>query len=182
MKVDLSQHMLEGVRYISSPNSNDRPEQADIELIVIHCISLPPGHYGGPEIEQLFSNRLAAEQRAAMGIAADLRVSAHLLIRRDAQLIQFVPFDRRAWHAGVSSYKGHKNCNDFSIGIELEGCVTKPYEAQQYAVLRAVVAALIAAYPTLPQDCISYHSDIAPGRKRDPGPYFDRNFMHSAES
>ena len=182
MKVDLVQHLLEGVRYVPSPNNNARPPQAEIDLIVIHCISLPPGRYGGAEIEQLFTNQLTMEQSRALGLEEDLHVSAHLLIRRDGQIIQFVPFHRRAWHAGRSSHEGRANCNDFSIGIEVEGCETEPYEPQQYECLRSIVSALTAAYPKLDPARITYHSDISPGRKTDPGPWFDRNFMQSSKS
>ena len=182
MKVDLVQHLLEGVRYVPSPNNNARPSQAEIDLIVIHCISLPPSRYGGAEIEQLFTNQLTVEQSRALGLEEDLRVSAHLLIRRDGQTVQFVPFHRRAWHAGCSSYQGRANCNDFSIGIEVEGCETELYEPQQYECLRSIVSALTAAYPKLDPARITYHSDISPGRKTDPGPLFDRNFMQSSES
>ena len=181
MKVDLAQHLLEGVQYVPSPNNDARPPQAEIELIVIHCISLPRCRYGGSEIEQLFTNQLTAEQSRALELAEDLHVSAHLLIRRDGQIIQFVPFHRRAWHAGRSSFERRPNCNDFSIGIEVEGCDTEAYEPQQYESLRSIVSALLAAYPKLNLSRITYHSDISPGRKTDPGPLFDRNFMQSSE-
>lgn len=181
MKVDLEQHLLEGVIYIASPNSDERPPQTEIELIIIHCISLPSGHYGGLEIEQLFTNRLSPQQSKTLELEEGLRVSAHLLVRRDGQVIQFVPFNRRAWHAGESSYKGRSNCNDFSIGIEVEGCESEAYEKRQYECLRSIVSALTVAYPKLGQTHITYHSDIAPERKTDPGPLFDRNFMRGHE-
>ena len=182
MKVDLVRHLLEGVRYVPSPNNDARPPKTEIELIVIHCISLPPGCYGGSEIEQLFTNQMTAEQSKALELDEDLHVSAHLLIRRDGQIIQFVPFHRRAWHAGRSSFEGRVDCNDFSIGIEVEGCDTESYESQQYESLRSIVSALTVAYPKLDLSRITYHSDISPGRKTDPGPRFDRNFMQSSKS
>ena len=182
MKVDSVRHLLEGVSYTPSPHNDARPPQAEIELIVIHGISLPAGLYGGSEIERLFTGRLTTEQHKVLELEEDLCVSAHLLIRRDGQIIQFVPFNRRAWHAGESSYEGRPNCNDFSIGIEMEGCETESYEQRQYEHLRAVVLALMAAYPKLDSTRITYHSDIAPGRKTDPGPRFDRNFMHGTKS
>ncbi|MBC6414752.1 MAG: 1,6-anhydro-N-acetylmuramyl-L-alanine amidase AmpD [Chromatiales bacterium] len=181
MKVDLTQHLLTGVSHIPSPNYDRRPPQVEIELIVIHGISLPSGLYGGHEIEQLFTNRLTVQQCADLELGKDLRVSAHLLIRRNGEIIQFVPFNRRAWHAGESNYKGRRNCNDYSIGIEVEGCDTQPYEKQQYESLRSVISALVVAYPKLDSECISYHSDIAPGRKTDPGPSFDRDFMQGTK-
>ena len=181
MKVNLVRHLLEDVHYIPSPNHNERLSEKDIELIVIHGISLPRCRYGGPEIEQLFTNQLTAEQFRALGIKDGLRVSAHLLIRRDGHIIQFVPFHRRAWHAGSSRFGNRSNCNDFSIGIEVEGCDTELYEPQQYKSLRSIVSALLAAYPKLNLSRITYHSDISPGRKTDPGPLFDRDFMQSSE-
>ena len=182
MKVDLTQHLLEDVLYMPSPNNDERPPQTEIELIVIHGISLPTCQYGGSEIEQLFTNQLTAEQSNTLGLKEGLRVSAHLLIRRDGQIIQFVPFNRRAWHAGESSYEGCPNCNDFSIGIEMEGCDNEPYEQQQYECLRIIIFALTTAYPKLDLKHITYHSDIAPGRKTDPGPQFDRDFMQGDQS
>ena len=181
MKVDLTRHLLTGVSYIPSPNYDERPVNTDIDLIVIHGISLPTGEYGGREIEQLFTNRLTVKQCTNLGLEQDLHVSAHLLIRRDGHIIQFVPFNCRAWHAGDSNYKGRPNCNDFSIGIEVEGCDTEPYDQRQYQCLRVVVTALMTAYHKLDNTCITYHSDIAPQRKTDPGPWFNRNFMQDSE-
>lgn len=182
MQIDLANHLLAGVPYIASQNCDNRPLDTEPELIVVHGISLPPGQYGGPQVEQLFTNRLTAEQCEQYQIAPDLRVSAHLFIRRDGEILQFVPFDRRAWHAGESDYQGRKNCNDFSIGIEVEGCDQQPYEAQQYRCLRRVVRALLDAYPTLSLSHIARHSDIAAGRKTDPGPYFNQHFMQADEA
>jgi len=144
-----------------------------IDLLVLHNISLPPGEFGGPWIDQLFLNRLDPAAHPYFAEIAHLRVSAHLLIRRDGSLTQYVPFHRRAWHAGVSSFQGREGCNDFSIGIELEGSDHQPFAPAQYEVLAPVVAALRSAYPAITPDRIVGHSDIAPGRKSDPGPCFD---------
>lgn len=156
-----------------SPNHDDRPAGSEINLLVVHGISLPPGQFGGPWISRLFRNCLPAEEHPYFAEICHLRVSAHLLIRRDGQLLQFVPFDKRAWHAGVSCFDGREACNDFSIGIELEGTDDQPYEAIQYAALAQVVQTLMQAYPGITPTRITGHSDIAPGRKTDPGPLFD---------
>ncbi|MDZ4297151.1 MAG: 1,6-anhydro-N-acetylmuramyl-L-alanine amidase AmpD [Moraxellaceae bacterium] len=164
-------HWLLGARRVDSPNFGDRPT-SDISLIVIHNISLPPGQFGGPYIEQLFLNQLKASDHPYFAEVYQLEVSSHLLIRRDGEVIQFVAFDKRAWHAGRSSYAGRDNCNDYSIGIELEGCDDLPYEPVQYTRLNEVLPTLWRAYPST-QGHVVGHSDIAPGRKTDPGPTFD---------
>lgn len=161
---------LRGCPRVPSPNCDERPAGAPIDLIVIHNISLPPGRYGGGHIERLFCNQLDRDLDPHFGQIADLRVSAHLLIERNGALTQFVAFDRRAWHAGVSEFEGRPRCNDFSIGIELEGTDFEPFADEQYAALNRVVAALAAAYPIR---ALRGHSDVAPGRKTDPGPFFD---------
>jgi N-acetyl-anhydromuramoyl-L-alanine amidase len=163
MKVNLTTGLLEHVPFVPSPNFNQRPTVGDISLIVIHGISLPAGKFGGDEVLQLFTN--------CYGGITD-RVSAHLFIRRDGSIIQFVPFHLRAWHAGVSVWQNRENCNDYSIGIELEGTDTLPYEEEQYQVLSQVISALIQVYPAINHERIVGHSDIAPGRKTDPGPAF----------
>lgn len=139
----------------------------------MHGISLPPGVFGGPHIEQLFCNRLDPDEHPYFRDIAALRVSAHALVRRDGALIQFVPFGERAWHAGDSSFRGRACCNDFSIGIELEGSDNTPYEDAQYRSLAALIVALQRAYPALDNRKVAAHADIAPGRKTDPGPAFD---------
>ena len=153
---------------------------------MLHGISLPPGHFGGPEIEQLFTNVLDWDAHPYFAAIRGLEVSAHLLIRRDGEVIQYVPFSRRAWHAGDSCFDGRSACNDFSIGIELEGQDTEAYTARQYAQLAAVMQALVDAYPGLSLDRVAGHCDIAPGRKTDPGPAFDwshyRGLMLAAAS
>ena len=155
---------------VPSPNFDPRPEGMPVELLVLHNISLPPGEFGGPAIAALFTNTLDCAQHPYYEGLRGLRVSAHFLIRRDGALLQFVSCDARAWHAGVSRFAGRERCNDFSIGIELEGCDDQPFEDAQYAVLQSLTLALAAAYPLR---AVAGHSDIAPGRKTDPGPCFD---------
>ena len=173
LQVDLATGLMRGAKQIASPNYDARPAGVETDLIVIHGISLPPGEFGGPWIERLFTNTLPAEIHPYFAEVAPLRVSSHLVVQRDGALNQYVSFADRAWHAGQSNYQGRAACNDFSVGVELEGTDTLPYEAAQYEALAAVVAALCAAYPRLSADRLVGHSDIAPGRKTDPGPAFD---------
>jgi len=161
---------LAGAHRIASPNCDARPEGEAIVLVVIHNISLPPGHFGGPGVEQLFSNSLDPDAHPYYADIHNLRVSSHFFIRRDGELIQFVPCGRRAWHAGASVWQGRERCNDFSIGVELEGADDTPFTDAQYAVLNRLLEVLRAAYPITG---LAGHSDIAPGRKTDPGPCFD---------
>lgn len=158
---------------IESPNRNARPVDRAISLIIIHNISLPPGRFGGPYIKQLFANTLDSAAYPEFAALADLRVSAHLLIDRAGKLTQFVSFADRAWHAGESCFEGCANCNDYAIGIELEGADTTPYTRSQYAVLARVVRALMARYPQITSARVVGHAEVAPGRKSDPGPAFD---------
>jgi N-acetyl-anhydromuramoyl-L-alanine amidase len=164
---------LPGARRRHSPNYDARPRSARVELIVVHGISLPPGEFGGPYIDQLFTNRLAPDAHPYFRDVASLRVSAHLLIRRNGRILQYVPFRARAWHAGQSRFRRRTGCNDFSIGIELEGTDERPYTASQYRSLARAAAALLEAFPRLSARRIVGHSDIAPGRKTDPGASFD---------
>ncbi len=173
LRVDSRTGWLRGARRCPSPNSDERPAGVAVDLVVIHGISLPPGEFGGPWIDALFTNTLDVEHHPYFREIANLRVSAHLLIRRDGELVQYVPFHCRAWHAGYSSFAGRQGCNDFSIGIELEGADHIPYDDVQYARLGAVIAALRSAYPRITGTRITGHADIAPGRKTDPGPAFD---------
>ena len=173
MRIDPETGLLEGATHIESPNWDERPEHCDINLVVIHGISLPPGKFGGPEILQFFTNQLDTGSHPFFAEIADMRVSSHLLIRRDGEIIQFVPFNRCAWHAGASCYKGKERCNDFSIGIELEGADDIPYEDVQYERLGTLIRSLRQAYPDIGPDNIVGHCDIAPGRKTDPGSAFD---------
>ena len=171
--IDTDRGLLELARQEPSPNCDERPQGVEPDLIVVHAISLPPGEFGGPWIDQLFTNVLPPDGHPYFAEVADLRVSSHLLIRRSGEIVQYVPFQRRAWHAGVSSWAGRERCNDFSIGIELEGADHSPYESTQYAMLARVIAMLCRSYQHLTPDRVVGHSDIAPGRKSDPGPAFD---------
>jgi AmpD protein len=173
-RIDPATGLLAAARQRSSPNQDARPAGVTPELIVIHGISLPPGEFGGPWIDRLFTNRLDPAAHPYFAQVAALRVSAHLLLRRDGALVQYVPFHRRAWHAGVSSWRGRERCNDFSVGIELEGTDDGDYTTAQYRRLAAVIRALCRAYPGLSPQRLATHSEIAPGRKTDPGPGFDR--------
>lgn len=157
-------------RQIASPNFDERPKNREIDMIVIHNISLPPNHYGGDGIIELFTNKLNPNEHPYYAEIYNAKVSSHFLIRRDGELIQFVACSQRAWHAGASYWKGRECCNDFSIGIELEGSDFEVFEEAQYQALNWLLAALKKAYPI---QHIVGHSDIAPGRKTDPGPYFD---------
>ncbi|MGR8980788.1 MAG: 1,6-anhydro-N-acetylmuramyl-L-alanine amidase AmpD [Gammaproteobacteria bacterium] len=169
----IDRHWLTGVTKKPSLNCDERPDPSDIDLVVIHCISLPPGEFGGPYIDQLFCNKLDPEEHAYFNEICRLKVSAHLLIKRTGEIVQYVPFDRRAWHAGMSVYAGREKCNDFSIGIELEGSEQTAYTDKQYRQLASVIRILLKTYPKLSRERITGHSDIAPGRKTDPGKSFD---------
>jgi len=158
------------MRIVDSPNQDERPPGADITLVVVHSISLPPGEYGGDAIERLFTNRLDPSAHPYFETIAQLRVSSHFLVRRDGALVRFVPVERRAWHAGASTWRGRSRCNDFSVGIELEGTDDAPFEDSQYAALALLLTDL---RKKLPLRAIAGHDEIAPGRKTDPGPRFD---------
>jgi len=165
--------LLVGVRQVVSPHQDERPAGVAADLIVLHGISLPPGEFGGPWIDRLFTGSLPPDAHPYFAAIAGARVSAHLLVRRDGTPVQYVPFGARAWHAGLSQYEGRSACNDFSIGIELEGADDVPYEPAQYLTAAAVISALLRAYSGLSAARIVGHSDIAPGRKTDPGASFD---------
>lgn len=162
--------MADAACWLPSPNWDERPPGTQVDLLVIHAISLPPGKFGGPAVSALFTNCLDPEAHPYYRDIAGLRVSAHFFIRRDGEVVQFVPCAKRAWHAGLSSWHGRNQCNDFSVGIELEGCDELPFEEAQYEALAALTRALRTRYPIA--DIVG-HSDIAPGRKTDPGPFFD---------
>lgn len=179
MKYELQNGWIAPARYVVSPNCDARPEGGAIDLLVVHGISLPPREYGGPWIDALFTNTLDPAAHPYFQDVFDRRVSAHVLIRRDGEVVQYVPFDRRAWHAGVSCFDGREACNDFSIGIELEGCDDEPYEPAQYRRLAELARLLMAAYPGIKRERIVGHSDIAPGRKTDPGHIFDWNRLYT---
>jgi AmpD protein len=172
--------LLAGARIADSPNRDARPGALEPELIIVHGISLPPGRFGGPWIESLFMNTLPADVDPYFQEIQHLRVSSHVLIARDGSLTQYVPFGLRAWHAGASHWRGRDGCNDYSIGVELEGTDETPYDGRQYEVLADLVAALQRAYPSLSEGWIAGHSDVAPGRKTDPGPAFDWRRLEQA--
>jgi AmpD protein len=179
MKVDKQSGLLSGVAYRCSPNQDARPDKDDISGIVIHNISLPPGEFGGGWINDLFLNQLDPTAHPYFAMIAEMEVSSHLLIRRDGEAIQYVPFHQRAWHAGASCWDERERCNDFTIGIELEGCDEQYFEQCQYDRLAELVRLLCEHYPELNTRQIKGHSQIAPGRKTDPGPYFDWEKLYS---
>ncbi len=172
-QLDATGDWLLDAEHCPSPNCDERTPAGEIALIVVHGISLPPGEFGGPWIADLFLNRLDPDAHPYFREIAGLKVSAHVVIRRDGQIVQFVPFSKRAWHAGQSCFRGRDVCNDFSIGIELEGTDELPYTEAQYRSLTALIAVLRSRYPNIDADAITGHADIAPGRKTDPGPAFD---------
>jgi len=174
--VDSATGLIAPASYVASPNRDERPSGTLPELIVVHGISLPPDEYGGPWIDRLFTNSLPPDAPSVHPFFATvmaLEVSSHVLIRRDGAYVQYVPFHLRAWHAGASSYRGRERCNDFSIGIEMEGSDHLPYEPAQYRALSSAIHALCRAYPSLSPERVAGHDDIAPGRKTDPGAAFD---------
>jgi len=172
-------HWIEGARKVLSPNWDDRPEGVEISLIVIHCISLPPGQFKASTVCDFFCNQLDITEHAYYKKIESLKVSSHLLIERNGGIIQFVPFHKRAWHAGLSEFEGRQRCNDYSIGIELSGAEEVPYTDEQYAVLASTIRALQAHYPATRQSPVVGHSHIAPERKTDPGPAFDWSRLSS---
>lgn len=177
--LDIEAGWLSDAQRVISPNCDERPAGEQISALVVHSISLPPCKFGGPWIDALFTNTLDCSAHASFEDLRDVRVSAHGLIRRDGQCTQYVSFEQRAWHAGQSSFDGRSRCNDFSVGIELEGCDTQAFTAAQYTRLAAVAQALMSAYPAITPQRITGHSDIAPGRKTDPGPHFDWDYFHT---
>ena len=171
--INIKDNLIEGVTFHSSPNFDSRPKDTDISLIVIHSISLPPGKYGGNEIKDFFLNELDTSNHEYFESIKNLKVSSHIVIKRTGEILQFVPFNKRAWHAGISSYLGKENCNDYSIRIELEGTDDSEFTDEQYNSLINLTSSLIRSYPNLSEDRLVGHSDIAPGRKSDPGIFFD---------
>ena len=172
-EVDKATGLLKNSQFIASPNCDERPFKDDITLVVVHGISLPPNEFGGAGVEQLFTNQLDPSEHSYYETIKNLKVSSHLFIRRDGEVVQFVPFHKRAWHAGLSEFAGRKKCNDFSIGIELEGTDHIPYSDSQYTALKNVIRALWQAYPETKSRNLVGHCDISPGRKTDPGESFD---------
>jgi len=171
--MEIENHLIKNIKYIRSPNFNERSQNSSIKLIVIHAISLPPKEYGGDYVENFFLNKLKISDHEYFEEIKDLKVSSHLYIKRDGEIIQFVPFNKRAWHAGESSFNGEFDCNDFSIGIELEGSDCDNFTDHQYQVLIDVTKQLMNEYPDVKKNSIKGHSDIAPGRKTDPGDGFE---------
>ncbi|MCZ6777708.1 MAG: 1,6-anhydro-N-acetylmuramyl-L-alanine amidase AmpD [Acidobacteriota bacterium] len=179
MNIDLQRGRVEGAQFSPSPNFDARPKGVPVSLLVVHGISLPPGQFGGPWVEQLFCNCLDLNAHPYFPKIRDLRVSSHLFVRRDASLIQYVSLHDRAWHAGESCFEGQRRCNDFSIGVELEGADDISYEDAQYRSLAALAEALMLAYPDITRERIVGHCHISPGRKTDPGPVFDWEHFNS---
>ena len=173
MNLEIRDHILIGANQRFSPNSSDRINERDISLLIIHSISLPPGVFGTRYVDQLFSNNLDPKIHPYFEKISELRVSAHLFISRAGEVTQYVAFNRKAWHAGDSIFEGRKNCNEFSIGIELEGTDHEAFTDTQYETLISVTEAIFKKYPLINEDRVQGHSDIAPGRKTDPGPYFE---------
>ena len=171
--MEIENHIFKESKYFKSPNFNDRPNSSDIRLLVIHCISLPPNNYGGDYVKDFFLNKLQSSEHEYFESIKNLKVSSHLFINRAGEVLQFVPFDKRAWHAGESSFNGELDCNDFSIGIELEGSDCDNFTDHQYRVLIDVTKQLMDKYPDIKKNSIKGHSDIAPGRKTDPGVKFE---------
>lgn len=178
LTINSKTHLLEPVVFKQSPHHDERPH-VNIDTIVIHNISLPPGQFGSNNIEDFFLGKLDFKSHSFFSEIEKLRVSSHLLIKRDGSIIQFVPFSKRAWHAGVSTFCGKSQCNDFSIGIELEGTDTLAYEVAQYCSLVRVIKLLMKQYPMINVDRITGHEHIAPGRKTDPGPAFDWDHLRN---
>lgn len=177
MQIDLSKGLLIPCQFLVSSNYDERPMATIIDMIVIHGISLPPAQFGNDYVEQFFTGKLAVDHHPYFATIAELKVSSHLFIKRTGDIIQFVPFHLRAWHAGQSIFQERERCNDFSIGIELEGTDDLPYEKIQYVQLAVVIKLLQQAYPAISRDRIVGHSDIAPGRKTDPGEAFDWQYL-----
>jgi len=179
MNINAETGLLNAARQVESPNFDARPNGAIPELIIIHGISLPPGQYGGPWIDHLFTNALDPDAHPYFQEIAHFEVSSHVLIRRSGEIVQFVPFNMRAWHAGKSHFQGRERCNDFSVGIELEGCDDNPYDDKQYPSLASLIFTLIRTYSSLSSKKIVGHCDVSPGRKTDPGPYFEWPRLHN---
>jgi len=178
--IDIESGLMKDARICLSPNHDERADENDMSLIVIHNISLPPNEFGGGGIDQLFTNKIDKNEHPFYEEIYELRVSSHLLIRRDGEVVQYVPFHKRAWHAGVSQFLGRDVCNDFSIGIEMEGTDFEPFTDKQYEVLEQTIRALLKTYPNLKADAITGHEHIAEGRKTDPGPYFEWDRISAA--
>ena len=173
LKININSHLIEGIAHLPSDNYDLRPNNIDIDTIIIHCISLPEGSYGNDNVSDLFTNKLDTTKNKSFSSLEGLRVSSHAFIKRNGEIIQFVPFNMRAWHAGVSKHKDRENCNDFSIGIELEGTSNSAFEDEQYNKLKEIIKLMKTCYPKIVEENIIGHNKVAPGRKEDPGVFFD---------
>ena len=180
MRIDRRSGLASHARHVVSPNCDQRPPETVVDLVIIHGISLPPGRFGGPWIDALFTNTLNPSAHPYFMRLHGLRVSSHLLIRRRGELVQYVPLHRRAWHAGISRFEGRERCNDFSVGVELEGEDHRPYTEAQYRRLIGLLRAVMVAYPGVTPQRIVGHCHVAPERKTDPGPAFDWQRLHAA--
>ena len=173
LKINTNLHLIEDISYLPSDNYDLRPDNIDIDTIIIHCISLPEGSYNNDNVRDLFTNKLDISKDKSFNSLRDLRVSSHLFIKRDGSISQFVPFNMRAWHAGVSKYNGRENYNDFSIGIELEGTSNSIFTEEQYSKLREIIKIIKTCYPKIVEDNILGHNKVSPDRKEDPGKFFE---------
>ena len=178
--MEIENHIFKNIKFLNSPNYNERPYNSKISLIVLHAISLPPNVYGENYVEDFFMNKLNVSDHDYFNEIKDVKVSSHLYIKRNGKMIQFVPLNKRAWHAGESSYKGIEDCNDYSIGIELEGSDNDYFSDEQYKMLIKTTKSIIKNYSEIDKDKIVGHSDIAPGRKTDPGNKFEWNRYFNA--
>ena len=173
IKINPNTHLISNVSYLESRNCDSRPKDMDVDTIIIHCISLPDGEYGNDNVINLFQNNLEISKNESFQSLEGVKVSSHIFIRRDGEVIQFVPFNLRAWHAGVSMHLKKSNCNDFSVGIELEGSVSSRFSENQYKILIELITALKSNYPKIRDSNIIGHNEISPNRKEDPGKFFD---------
>ena len=173
LKININSHLIEDIIHLPSDNYDLRPNNIDIDTIVIHCISLPEGSYNNDNVSDLFTNKLDTTKNKSFSSLEGLRVSSHIFIKRNGEIIQFVPFNMRAWHAGVSKYNGRENYNDFSIGIELEGTSNSIFTEEQYSKLRGIIKVIKASYPKIVEDNIIGHNKVSPDRKEDPGKFFE---------
>ena len=173
LKININSHLIEGILYLPSDNHDIRPYTMDIDTIIIHCISLPEGSYGNDNVSDLFTNKLDTTKNESFSSLTGLRVSSHIFIKRNGEIIQFVPFNMRAWHAGASKHKDRENCNNFSIGIELEGTSNSIFTDKQYNQLKEIIKLMKTCYPKIVEANIIGHNEVSPDRKEDPGTFFD---------
>ena len=175
LKININSHLIEDILHLPSNNCDLRPNNMNIDTVIIHCISLPEGVYNNENVSNLFTNKLDVSKNKSFSSLAGLRVSSHVFIKRSGEVIQFVPFNMRAWHAGVSKHKNRENCNDFSIGIELEGTSSSVFTDEQYSKLKEIIKLMKTYYPKIVEGNIIGHNEVSPDRKEDPGTFFDWN-------